>query len=89
MASTAEELRKLLAAKRLILGADRCLGLARAGRLAKAYLASNCAAQTRGALQRMAAMSGFEVVELPRTREELGTLCGKPFPIAVAGVKKD
>lgn len=88
MATMSEELRKLIAAKKLVLGGDRCLDLARQGKLAKAYLASNCAAATRDALQKHAALSGFEILELPWTREELGTLCGKPFPLAVAGVMK-
>jgi large subunit ribosomal protein L30e len=87
--ATADELRKLIAARKLVLGADRTLDLARRGRLSRVYLASNCAAATRESLARAAKLSGFEVVELPRTREELGTLCGKPFAIAAAGVKKD
>ncbi len=80
------ELKKSLAANKLVLGTDETVKLLRKGKVHKVILASNCDPQVRGDIQKYCGIGGVECVELPQTNEELGVLCKKPFAISVVGV---
>lgn len=82
------EIKKLLTSERLIIGAERTLKALRQGTLEKIYLSSNPAPQVKNDLERYTSLGGTEKVELDVPNDELGTLCKKPFPISVIGLKK-
>jgi ribosomal protein L30E len=86
MADTQMELRKLLADKRLIIGTDRVLKLAKQGKIAKVYLSANCPPDVKSDLTRYCTMNGIECQDLPVQNEELGVWCKKTFAISVVGV---
>lgn len=80
------ELKKLLESKKLVVGADRVLKLAKAGKLSKIFISSNCQQSAKESLAHYAKISGTAVVELAYSNSQLGTLCKKPFAISVLGV---
>ncbi|MFP4524155.1 MAG: ribosomal L7Ae/L30e/S12e/Gadd45 family protein [Candidatus Woesearchaeota archaeon] len=82
------EIKKLLNDERLIIGAERTMKALRQGSLEKVYLAANPAADVKADLERHAEIGGFEKVELDVPNDELGTLCKKPFPISIIGLRK-
>jgi large subunit ribosomal protein L30e len=88
MTGAADEIKKLQAEKRLVLGTERALKLVRQGKLAKVYLSSNCPARLKEDLNRYCAMNSIECQELPVANEELAVWCRKPFAISVIGVLK-
>lgn len=81
-----EDLKKLLAADKLVLGTAETLKLLRKGKLQKIFLASNCDAAVKGDIERYCKMGNVEFVEIAQTNEEIGVLCRKPFAISVVGV---
>lgn len=84
----AAELKKLLTAKRLVIGTERTLKYLKQGRLAKVYVSQNCPDQVKGDLQRFCTIGKVECVDVPYPNDELGTLCKKPFAISIIGVTK-
>ena len=80
------ELKKLLESKKLVVGADRVLKLARAGKLSKIFISSNCPQSAKESLAHYSKIAGTAVVELAYSNSQLGTLCKKPFAISVLGV---
>ncbi|PIN81275.1 50S ribosomal protein L30 [Candidatus Woesearchaeota archaeon CG10_big_fil_rev_8_21_14_0_10_32_9] len=83
-----EEIRKLLGSEKLILGKERTLKELRKGNLQKVFIASNLDEQTKKDLEYYQEINNFELVNSNMTNEELGTLCRKPFSIAVMGLLK-
>lgn len=84
----AANIRKIIESKKAVVGTNEVISALRAGTLTSVYLASNCPAGVRSDVDRLAKLSGAatETLELPN--DELGTLCRKPFAIAVLGVRK-
>jgi ribosomal protein L30E len=56
--------------------------------VSKVYLASNCPNELLGDLNRYSKISGFELLDTKIPNDELGTVCKKPFAIAVLGILK-
>jgi len=83
-----EEIRKLLGSEKLILGKERTLKELRKGNLQKVFIASNLDEQTKKDLEYYQEINNFELIDSSMTNEELGTLCRKPFSIAVMGLLK-
>ena len=83
-----EDIRKLLTTKKLIIGEDEILKNARVGTLAKVYHASNAKKTVLADLQRYSKLSGFELLDTKVLNVDLGTVCKKPFSIALVGVLK-
>ncbi len=81
-----EDLRKLLAADKLVLGTEDALKLLRKGKLQKVVVASNCNARMKDDFSRYCEMAGVECLEIAQSSEEVGVLCRKPFAISVIGV---
>ena len=81
--SQLNEIRKLLDAGKLKFGADQALKLLRQHKAAKLWLSKNVAPDALGDMRRLAALDKVDIVELPQSNEELGTLCRKPFTISV------
>ena len=80
-----EEIRALLAGKKLILGTDRTLKELMRGTLAKVFVSSNCPILERIAYA--CKIANVPMIELSATSEEVGVLCKKPFAISVLGGK--
>ncbi len=83
-----EEIRKLLGSDKLIMGKERTMKELRKGTLAKVFVASNVDVKTKKDLEYYKELSSFDLVDVGMTNEELGTLCRKPFSIAVMGLLK-
>lgn len=83
-----EEIRKILTSKKLLIGKDEVLKNIRKSLVQKVYIASNCPTELLGDLQRYSKISGFELFETKVANDELGTVCKKPFAIAVIGLLK-
>ncbi|VVB81603.1 50S ribosomal protein L30e [uncultured archaeon] len=81
-----EDLRKLLAAEKLVLGTEDTLKLLRKGKLQKVVLASNCNERVKEDFSRYCEMAGVECSEIAQTSDEVGVVCRKPFAISVVGV---
>jgi len=82
------EIRKLLGSDKLIIGTDRVLKSVRKGEAAKVILASNAPDALQEQLKKFKELgAGFELEEAGVPNDELGTLCKKPFSIAVIAIK--
>lgn len=82
------EIRKLLGSDRLIIGTDRVLKSARKGDAARIILANNAPETLRRELARYKELgAAFELEEAGMPNNELGTLCKKPFSIAVIAIR--
>ena len=58
------------------------------GEVAKVYIASNCKASTKADFEKYSKLSGFELFDTKVPNDDLGTVCKKPFAIAVICVLK-
>jgi len=74
-----EDLKK----KSPIIGANSALKLVKAGKAKRVYVSKNCPQDLKNDLQRYSNVSKSEYYELSINSDELGTLCKKPFLIAV------
>ncbi len=80
------EVKKLMSASKLVLGANETVKLLRQGKLARVFVSTNCSPQMRSDLENACKIAGIDVVELNQTSDEIGVLCKKPFAISVVGV---
>jgi large subunit ribosomal protein L30e len=83
-----DEIKKLLGSKKMILGKEEVLKNIRNGTMMKVYVASNCPHDVLRDMKRYSGISNFDILETNMPNDELGTLCKKPFSIAVLGVTK-
>lgn len=83
-----EELRKLVASAKVILGTKRTLKELKAGKISKVYLAKNVKEETKNDFENYAKITQVELIELESRNDELGVICRKPFSIAVIGELK-
>ena len=83
-----EDIRKILTSKKLLIGKDEVLKNVRKSLVTKVFVASNCPAELIGDLRRYSKISGFELLDTKVPNDELGTVCKKPFSIAVLGILK-
>lgn len=81
-----DDIRKLLTSKKLLIGKDEVLKNIRRSLVQKVYTASNCPPELKKELEKYSAISGFELMDTKVPNDELGTVCKKPFSIAVLGV---
>ncbi len=83
-----EEIRKQLTGKKLIIGRDEVVKGIHKGTISKVYISSNCPADLKKDLTKYSTISGFELFDTKVPNDELGTVCKKPFAIAILGLKK-
>jgi large subunit ribosomal protein L30e len=83
-----EEIKKLLTSKKLLIGRDEVMKNLRKGLVHKAYVASNCPNDLLTDLRNYSKITSFELLETNVPNDDLGTVCKKPFSIAVIGVLK-
>lgn len=80
------ELRKLLAEKKLVIGAERTMKYLKLGKLKQVYASRNCAQSTKDDLAHDSKLAKVDFKLLENSSAELGVFCKKPFPVAVVGV---
>jgi len=83
-----EDIKKLLTSKKFLIGKDEVLKNLRKGLIHRVFIASNCPKELTTDLTRYSKISSFELLETKIPNDELGTVCKKPFSIAVLGVLK-
>lgn len=88
MKDSADEIRKSLGAKNLIIGTDRTMSKLKLGKLQKVFITLNSPGDIKDSIKYYAKMTKTEVTELDYSNDELGTLCKKSFSISVAGLLK-
>lgn len=82
------DLRKLIANKALVIGADRTIKELKKGSLSKVILASNCAEDIKETMKQYCKLSKIPCEELKDIDTEVGVVCRKQYSISVAGVLK-
>lgn len=80
------EIKKYLEEKRLVLGQEEVVKALRNKKLAKVYLARNCADLTKRQMERYGQLANVPIETIEKSNEELGILCKKPFFVSVLGV---
>lgn len=80
------DLKKLVAQDKLVIGTERTFKLLRDKGVKHVYCSSNCSPNTVERVKHLSGLSGISVEQLDKSSSELGTICRKPFSIAVIGV---
>jgi len=75
------------AQEKLVLGVERTVKLLQQGKIAKVFLASNCAKDVREDVERYCKLGNVECVSLSQTNEEVGDICRRPFSVSVVGIQ--
>ena len=83
-----EEVKKLIATPKAIVGTQKTLKQMRAGKVSKVYLAKNVKESTKQDIDAYSKISKVEIVSLELSNTELGTICKKPYSISVLGESK-
>jgi len=71
---------------KVLMGADKTVKAALNGTAKLIVIASNCPIQRRQDLKHYSQLSGIPVLDFKGTSIELGTVCGKPFPVSAMSV---
>lgn len=82
-----EEIKKLVAGTKAIIGTEKTLKELKTGKLSKIFLAKNVSELTRKDIETYAKITSVEIVNLNVRNDELGVICRKPYSIAVLGEK--
>ena len=86
---TSTEIKKLIKAKDLVIGADRTIKNLKLGKVEKVIISSNCAENVVRDLSHYAGSSKAETIKVNYLNEELGVICKKPFSISVLSILKE
>lgn len=76
------ELRMAINTGRVHLGSKMAVRELRRGRAKVAIISSNCPEEARERIENYGRLSGVPVVRHQKDSIDLGTLCGKPFPVS-------
>jgi len=82
-----KEIKDALENKKTVIGTKEVLKSIRNGKIEKIFLASNCPEEIQKDIKHYAQLSNIEIVKFDGTGKQLGVFCGKPFPIAVLGIR--
>jgi large subunit ribosomal protein L30e len=82
MSSIDNELRLALSTGKVQLGSKAAIRELRRGRAKLAILASNCPEETRDTIENYGKLGEVPIMKHPKNSVDLGTLCGKPFPVS-------
>lgn len=82
----AQELKKALENKKVVIGSERTIKLLKKGLLKKVIISKNCNERVVKLIEHYAKISSVEIKKTIYTSEKLGALCKKPFLIAVLGI---
>jgi len=67
-------------------GSKAALHFSRAAGAKLILVAANCPLRTRKSIEHYASLSGVRVAKFPGTSLELGSVCGRPYPISALTV---
>ena len=87
-AITPTEIKKLIKAKKLVIGTDKTIKNLKLGKVEKVLISSNCPESVINDLERYAQLSKFEIIKLDYPNDELGVICKKLFSISVLSILK-
>ncbi len=82
-AAFGKAIRMCMESGELILGARESMQSARNGKGKALVLSANAPADAAGDVRRFCALSNLPILEFSGTSMELGSLCGKPFPVSM------
>lgn len=82
MSSIDHELRLALSTGKVQVGSKVTVRELRKGRAKLAIVSSNCPPDARETIKNYGKLSEIPVMEHPKDSVDLGTLCGKPFPVS-------
>ena len=85
---TQTEIKKIIKARKIIIGTGRTIKSLRLGKVDKVILSSNCADRTVNDINYYAALSKAETITVRYPNDELGVICKKPFSISVLALLK-
>ena len=84
-----QEIKLKIKDNKVIFGAERTIKLLKNGEIEKVIIASNCPNEFKEKINYYKKINeNLKVFESDLDREELGKILGKPFLVAVVGVKK-
>ena len=87
-AQYATDIKKQIEAGSMSIGTNSTMKNIKLGKVSKVYLTKNCPDSIRKDIAHYQQISGYEIVELPISNEELGSICKKPFSISLLGLVK-
>lgn len=88
-AGSADEVKKLAASKKIVIGTKRVMKMLKAGKISKVFVTSNCPKGVKEDIGRYASISKADVVQMDMPNDELGVVCKKQFSISIVGVSKE
>ena len=83
-----EDIKSALENDKVLIGKKRIIKDIKTKDLNLVIVASNCPDEIKKDLNHYAKIGEVNVQEFDGTSKELGTFCGKPFPIATIAIKK-
>ena len=75
--------------KKVVFGANQTMKLLKNNALSEIYLSENYPSESVAIIDALAEEAKVKVHKLKHSNDELGTLCKKPFKIAVIGILKN
>ncbi len=84
-----EEIKRLLKAKKLIIGTERVKKLVRSAKLERIFISRNAPERVINDLEYYSKLAKIKVTKLRYANDELGEICNKPFSISILGVTKN
>ena len=85
---TQTEIKKLIKARKVIIGTGRTIKSLKLGKVDKVLLSSNCADRTVNDINYYAGLSKAETITVRYPNDELGVICKKPFSVSVLSILK-
>lgn len=85
---TIADIRKLLQAKKLVIGATKTIAGIRSGIISRVVVAKNCDKKTLNTLEQYQKIGRFDLIRIGILNDELGVTCKKQFGISVLGILK-
>jgi large subunit ribosomal protein L30e len=86
--TTEKEMKAAIKAKKLLIGKRSVIRGLKEGHMSSVVYASNCPDVLRKDLEHYSSVSKVSVKGLGSDSVKLGEMCGKPFNVLVAGIKK-
>ena len=85
---TSTEIKKLIKAKKIVIGTKRTIKNLKLGKVEKVLISSNCSESMVNDLNHYARLGKTEIIKVNYLNEELGAMCKKPFSISVLSILK-
>ncbi len=83
-----DELKNEIEKKNAIFGSRETIKYLKNNKVKLIVVASNCPENIRNEIEEHSKMAGIKLERYQGTATQLGTFCGKPFPISTVSVKK-